>query len=246
VPDLSSPPRDADISASGSLSPKRCVYPEAEAAQPWLKALLDAYRTIDQGVHEAVRREERQGRRLACGRGCAACCRSHKDIPIYPLELMGLYWYCIEQLSGARGARVRDQLANAEGLDACPFLVDEACSVHPLRPMACRQFNVFDRVCAEGEDAYHSRRRDVMTPIRRFSDAAFDQLLPFYGVKSKPERRAAIRSGRVHALARSLRGVDWSRLAARMVEPSLNDADSGPPPSGDQGAHSHGKDEGDA
>ena len=25
---------------------------------------------------------------------------------------------------------------------ACPFLVDESCSIHPYRPVACREFNV--------------------------------------------------------------------------------------------------------
>lgn len=197
-------------------SPKRISFPEAEASQPWLAAQLDAYDEIDRGVREALRRAERQGRRLACGRGCAACCRSHQDIPVYPLELMGLYWYCIEQVSGALRERLRLQLAGYRGIGPCPFLVDEACGVHPMRPMACRQFNVFDRVCAEGEDAYHTRRGDVMTPIRRFVDAAFDRLLPLYGVKTKRDRRAAIQAGRLNALARSLRDLDWARLAERM------------------------------
>ncbi|MGE5155230.1 MAG: YkgJ family cysteine cluster protein [Bdellovibrio bacteriovorus] len=199
--------------------PRRPAYPQAEAQQPWLAALFDAYHEIDLGVHEAVRREEGQGRRLACARGCAACCRSHTDIPLYPLELMGLYWYCIEELRGELRGRLRQQLAESRRIASCPFLVDDVCSVHPLRPMACRQFNVFDRPCAEGEDAYHSRRQDVMTPIRRFADAAFERLLPFYGVKSKRDRREAIRQGRIHALAQPLRGVDWSRLAARMEGP---------------------------
>lgn len=198
--------------------PQRLSYPEAESVHPWLGALLDAYHEIDLGVHEAVRREERQGRALACGRGCAACCRSHKDIPVYPLELMGLYWYCNERLTGELRERLRQQLTNYTSGGACPFLVDDACSVHPMRPMACRQFNVFDRVCAEGEDAFHTRRKDVMTPIARFADAAFDRLLPFYGVKGKRERREAIRTGRVHALAQVLQGLDWSRLAERMGE----------------------------
>lgn len=205
-------------------SRQRLSYPEAEPAQPWLAALLDAYHEIDQGVQEAVRREELQGRRLACGRGCAACCRSHQDIPVYPLELMGLYWYCIEQVGWELQGRLRRQLAGYQGVGACPFLVDEACGVHPLRPMACRQFNVFDRVCAEGEDAYHTRRRDVMTPIRRFSDAAFDRLLPFYGITTKRERREAIAQGRIHALAQPLRSVEWSRLAARMGAYQPSDA----------------------
>lgn len=207
----------------------RPSYPqaEAEAAEPWLDALLDAYHEIDRGVQEAVRREERQGRRLACGRGCAACCRAHQDIPVYPLELMGLYWYCLEQLGAEVQGRLWRQLADSRGLGSCPFLIDDVCSVHPLRPMACRQFNVFDRICAEGEDAYHTRRQDVMVPIPRFADAAFDRLLPFYGVKTKRERREAIRSGRVHALAQSLRDIDWAGLAARLgVAPDPGSADT--------------------
>jgi hypothetical protein len=32
------------------------------------------------------------------------------------------------------------------------------------------QFNLFDRACAEGEDAFYTRRRDLLTPIRRFAD----------------------------------------------------------------------------
>jgi hypothetical protein len=92
--------------------------------------------------------------------------------------------------------------------------------------MACRQFNVFGRACAEGEDAFHTRRGDVMTPIRRFADDAFDRLLPHYGIKKKAERRTAIRDGRIHALARDMLTIDWSRLGQRMTgadrEPSRN------------------------
>jgi Fe-S-cluster containining protein len=196
--------------------PGRLSFPDAERAQPWLAALLDAFLEIDRGVHEAVRREEAQGRRLACACGCAACCRTHQDIPIYPLELMGLYWYGIECLQGQAKARLASQLRGFIPGGACPFLLDDACAVHPLRPMACRQFNVLDRVCAEGEDAFHTRRGDVATPIRRFADAAFDRLLTFHGIGSKGERREAIKDGRLHALARPIQSVDWSALAARM------------------------------
>jgi uncharacterized protein len=112
--------------------------------------------------------------------------------------------------------RVAGQLrAHAPG-SPCPFLVDGSCSVHPMRPIACRQFNVFDRVCAEGEDAFHSRRADVLTPIGRFADRAFDRMLPFYGITDRRERREAVKTGRLHALARVLQGLDWGRLAERM------------------------------
>lgn len=76
---------------SGDSLPQRLHYPSAEASQPWLAALLDADHEIDRGVHEAVRREERQGRWLAWSRGCAACCRSHQDIPLAQ-PLLGVDW----------------------------------------------------------------------------------------------------------------------------------------------------------
>lgn len=196
------------------VSPQRPRYKKAEAAQPWLAALLDAYLEIVRGVHEAVRQASRRGRRLACEKDCAACCRSHPDISVYPLELMGLYWYCIEQVAAAPRERLRRGLAHRTEGAGCPFLIDETCGVHPLRPMACRQFNVFDRVCAEGEDAFHPRPQDVMTPIRRFADAAFDRLLLFYGVKEKGARLDAIRSGPDactpwHAPCAVSTGRDW-------------------------------------
>lgn len=206
--------------------PQRLAFPDAERALPWLALLLDAYHRIDQGVHEAVQREERQGRRLACAKGCAACCRSHLTIPIYPLELMGLYWYATERLEEPLRSSLADQLRGYVQGSPCPFLVGGACSVHPMRPIACRQFNVFDQVCAEGEDAWYSRPQDVMKPIRRFSDQAFDRMLPFYGVKAKHERREAVKTGRIHALAKVLQALDWTKLAQRMDESQARRGDS--------------------
>lgn len=196
-------------------SPERLHFDD-ERRLAWLGPLLDAYHRIDQGVHEGVRREELRGRRLACSNGCSACCRTHLTIPIYPLELMGLYWYCGERLEGALRRRIQSKLEGFVGGAACPFLVDAACAVHPMRPIACRQFNVFDRVCAEGEDAFHSRRGDVLTPLRRYADEAYDLMLPFYGVTDRRERKAAIKTGRIHALARVLQEFDWTKLAQRM------------------------------
>ena len=193
-------------------------FPKDEVRHAWLPLLLDAFQIIDQGVQEAVRRQVRRGRRLACAKGCAACCRSHLSIPVYPLELIGIYWYASEQLPVALREPLQRQLrAYRLGLP-CPFLVDESCSIHPMRPAACRQFNVFDRVCAEGEDAYYTRRADVLTPIRRFADAAFDRVLPFYGVEDKRQRSELIQDGRVHALAKVLQELDWAKLSQRMEE----------------------------
>ncbi len=199
-----------------SAKPQRLSFPEAEARLEWLPPLLDAYHVTDQGVSEGIRREVAQGRVLACGKGCGSCCKAHADIPVYPLELIGIYWYASEELTEPSRTRLRTQLLAHRPGGTCPFLLDGACAIHPLRPMACRNFNVFGTPCAAGEDAFHTRRGDVLTPIRRYQEEAFLHLLPFHGVRSKADRRQAIKSGAVHALAKVLQQLDWSKLAERM------------------------------
>lgn len=194
----------------------RLKFGDDEARQSWLPLLLEAYAIVDAGVAEAIRREEAQGRKLACHKGCAACCRSHTTIPVYPIELIGITWYAVEKIEGATREKLTRQLREHKSGEPCPLLVDNACSVHPVRPMACRQFNVFDTVCVEGEDAYYTRRTDVLTPIRDYADAAFDVLLPFYGVSKSAERKRMIESGEVHRLVKVLQEYDWAKLAERM------------------------------
>ena len=75
---------------------------------------------------------------------------------------------------------------------------------------------MFGRVCAEGEDAYYTRRNDVLTPLRDYADAAFNVMLPFYGVKTSAERQRLIENGQVHQLAKVLQEYDWPKLADRM------------------------------
>ncbi len=197
-------------------NPERIHYSLDEAVFPWLSPLLDAYAITDRGVNEAIAREEKKGRALACGRGCSNCCRSHTTIPVYPLELVGLTWYATEKLDGPVREKVKAQLrGHAEG-EPCPFLVEGVCSIHPLRPMACRQFNVFGKACAEGEDAYYSRRDDVLTPIQKYADEAFAVMLPFYGVSDPKQQQQVIKSGKFHQLARVLQECNWASVADKM------------------------------
>ena len=41
-------------------------------------------------------------------------------------------------------------------------------------------------------------------------------MLPFHDIKSKPQRRAAIKSGWIHQHAQVLQEIDWSKLADRI------------------------------
>ncbi|MCK5648800.1 MAG: hypothetical protein KAI22_07970 [Gammaproteobacteria bacterium] len=98
---------------------------------------MDGYLITDQGISEAISREEKQGRKLACARGCASCCKSHETIPVYPLELMGMFWYATEVLEGELREKLKTQLRNLEALQSCPFLVDNACALHVVRRKSC-------------------------------------------------------------------------------------------------------------
>lgn len=195
---------------------KRLSFPEAEKQHPWLSLLLQGYHLTDQGVLEGIRRMEKKGYRLACAKGCAACCVTHRSIPTYPLEMTGLTWYLTEVLEGELRARIMESLRMREPGDPCAFLIDGACGVHPMRPMACRQFNVFNTPCEIGEDAFYTRRNEVLTPPPEYADEAFFTMLPFYGVTNKAERRKTVEKGLIHTQAKDMQSLDWLAVYRKM------------------------------
>lgn len=83
----------------------------------------------------------------SCRRGCTACC--HQPVPLSPAEA----FYIAELLRWdpvlRRGAERTRRRALRDGLDAaawlaarisCPALAgDGTCSIHPQRPLACRE-----------------------------------------------------------------------------------------------------------
>jgi len=194
----------------------RFSLPGDEQQHPWLRILLDAYYVLDKGVAKSVETEREKGRILACARGCSHCCRTHQDIPVYPLELVGMSWYAAEKITGPQRDALKKQLAAFKKADPCPFLLDRVCVIHSMRPMACRQFNVFGAPCEAGEDPYHTRREDVMDPVRKYVDQAFFIMLQYHGVEQDPERVKIVESGGMHKLARELHGCNWRLLGERM------------------------------
>jgi Fe-S-cluster containining protein len=198
--------------------PQRFSFREDEAIHPWLPMLLDAYCLIDRGISEGIKAEVKKGRRLACSKGCSHCCKTHQTIPVYPLELVGLSWFVIEKVKGSERETIKTYLKNYRENDPCPFLINGACSVHPMRPAACRQFNVFDTPCAEGEDPYYTRRESVLSPLKKYIDRAFFIMLPFYGVENESERTGLIETGKVHQLVKLMQTCNWKSLAEKMDE----------------------------
>jgi len=195
---------------------KRVSFPEDEKDRSWLTLLLDGYYIVDRGIAGAVESEMRKGRTLACARGCSNCCTTHKDIPVYPLEIIGITWYATEKMKGPERAVLKSQLSSFDHRSPCPFMIEGACAIHPVRPMACRQFNVFNSACEEGEDPYYTRREDVMDPVKKHVDQAFFLMLPYYGVEKEKERIKAVESGSFHRMAKELHSCNWRGLAEKM------------------------------
>jgi Fe-S-cluster containining protein len=117
-----------------------------------------------QGLVNAVVAAAATGQEISCRKGCGACCR--QLVPISRTEgdaLLAL----VERMPRKRRHTVRARFADAEariaaaGLAerpgrsdremsvayfalgvACPFLEEESCSIHPDRPLVCREYLV--------------------------------------------------------------------------------------------------------
>lgn len=194
----------------------RHSFPDDELSMPWLTLLLDAYAVIDKGISIAISREKRkQKKRVACADRCDVCCRANTDIPVYPLELAGITWYATEKVSGPLRSILATQL-RAQAGPPCPLLIESRCSVYPVRPAACRQYIVLGRPCAEGEDPYHTRREDVLTPIQDFFIQAVTIMLPFYGITNEADRLRAIKKSFIHTKVQNIHSCNWKTLAEKM------------------------------
>jgi Fe-S-cluster containining protein len=129
-----------------------------------------ACNVTDALVARASRLEEEAGRTISCRAGCGACCRHM--VPLSPPEALYLMDLVDSfELSRRRAVmewfdrivavleehHLIDELLNPQHTDepalpvarkyfglqlACPFLTDESCSIHPHRPVACRDYNV--------------------------------------------------------------------------------------------------------
>jgi len=142
---------------------------------PILQALTDAV------VDSVVRQIERQGKRISCKAGCGACCRQPVPVgeaeAAYLAELVEAmpaerqarvrdrFAQAIVRLREAGHLERFRQMPRLVDLEArrrlaieflrhgipCPFLEDESCSIHPHRPLSCREYLVISPAsqCAE-------------------------------------------------------------------------------------------------
>src|ERR1700738_948575 len=120
----------------------------------------------------AVREASKVGLSISCKAGCGACCRQMVPISIFEAQAMGQWIRTLppeqQQVLEARFhqtllalkdtgiiQRLIDEdwfadndTAKLMAIDyfrlgiPCPFLENESCSIHPIRPLSCREYLV--------------------------------------------------------------------------------------------------------
>jgi len=156
----------------GSDAPRLTLSCSDRTSPVPLSGLLPALRSLTSTVAEAaVKREQAAGREISCKAGCGACCRQLVPLTVTEarqlseliagleeshqtrvrarfLEAMpkirdsGL-WGRLEEMSSMSKMQRGDLAAEYFQLGiACPFLEEESCSIHPVRPLVCRQYLV--------------------------------------------------------------------------------------------------------
>lgn len=132
---------------------------------PVFQGLADAITTI------AVEKAEKEGQTLSCKKGCGACCRQLVPVSeVEKFRLRDIVAAMPEPRRTEirrRFANAEQTLATAGVMEklehvstitvaerhqlgreyfglgiACPFLEDESCSIHSVRPVACREYLV--------------------------------------------------------------------------------------------------------
>lgn len=114
------------------------------------------------------------GDHLTCRKGCSGCCHQH----------LGVFAVEADALSAALRALPPElraqQRAQAEAVldgrrEACPLLIDEACSVYEARPVICRTHGYPLHYEAEAEDGETEILLDVC-PLNFTAEGALESL----------------------------------------------------------------------
>ncbi len=115
---------------------------------------------------------QQSGETISCRAGCGACCRQMVPLSLFEAESLAAwirtlpserqaelatrFAAAVEQLrergilarlgpglwSSTRDESERLGIEYLQARVACPFLEDESCSIHPIRPLICREYLV--------------------------------------------------------------------------------------------------------
>lgn len=160
----------------GKLPPAKIKIPDVPMR---LANIVQPMQQLCSGVVGlALKREVSLGSTISCHKGCSVCC--NQLVPLSAPEAFFLYDYMKslpldrQTLILSKFAEIRKVMESVgliERIDKledtsehkylaydyfmlgmpCPFLEDDACSIHPVRPFACREYNVISpsELCAD-------------------------------------------------------------------------------------------------
>jgi Fe-S-cluster containining protein len=160
---------ELEFSAAGRTIQASVSIPKAELRMTDLLPILFSFSNALVTLAEDVAREA--GKPVSCRAGCGACCRQLVPVsepealhiaelvqtlaPERAAQVRERFRAALEALGPGLLDRLRDtdSLKKIEdrreiGLEyfragvPCPFLEDESCSIHPLRPLSCREYLV--------------------------------------------------------------------------------------------------------
>lgn len=120
--------------------------PNAEKYELLTRAL---YENIDTLIHSFTRRLGKNNLPLSCKKGCSWCCSQPvftNDWEVTRLKSFMKKRFTGERLTeiGIKAEKKKDELSSLDEKQIlnsripCPLLAENACSVYPARPMACR------------------------------------------------------------------------------------------------------------
>jgi len=153
-------------------------------------------------IGKVAQEAEALGSPISCGPRCGACCRQMVPVSLFEAEALADWIRtlpdeqraALEQRFHAALLRLRDagvvekilseewvvggELVTEMAIDyfhaavPCPFLEDESCSIHPMRPLSCREYLVTSppEFCS---DPATQPVRGVQLPLR-LSRALYD------------------------------------------------------------------------
>ncbi|WP_282036658.1 YkgJ family cysteine cluster protein [Saccharicrinis aurantiacus] len=118
---------------------------------PLFMGMQANYQAVSQLTQSFAQRAIEQETPIACKKGCKWCC--YQPVYLTTNEALLIHEYMHQAFDESQRARLltnaKQRLKKTKGLEeekkqdishACPFLIEGACSIYPVRPMSCRVY----------------------------------------------------------------------------------------------------------